>query len=155
MPDTWNRYAPTAARKPGPRARPTGPVIDMHAHVLIPAAADLVRPHLAPDPRAQHYAEDTRTLSRQQDQDRRRHLTDLDQRLADMDAMGIDIQLVSPAPPQCGYAVAPDLAIRATRMVHDGIAAFTARKPDRLAPLGTVPLQAGGAASAEELNPCI
>ncbi len=155
MPEIWNRYGPTAARPPG-RARPlSGPVIDMHAHVLIPPAADLVRPHLAADPRAASFAEDTRSLTRRQDQDRRPHLTDLDQRLADMDTMGIDIQLVSPAPPQCGYAVTPDLAIRATQMVNDGIAAFIARKPDRLAPLGTVPLQAGGAAAAEELDRCI
>ena len=151
----WNRYGPTAARAPGKRARASSPVIDIHAHVLIPAAADLVRSHLTPDPRSQAYADDTRALSRQQDQDRQRHLTDLDQRLADMDAMGIDIQLVSPAPPQCGYAVPPDLAIEATRIVNDGIAAFTARKPDRLAPLGTVPLRAGGAAAAEELDRAI
>ena len=155
MPELWNRYAPTAARAPGPRARVTGPVVDMHGHVLIRSAADLVRPHLAADPRTQFYSEDTRILTRHQDQERERHLTDLDQRLADLDAMGIDIQIVSPAPPQCGYAVAPDLAVRATQMVNDGVAAFVARRPDRLAPLGTVPLQAGGEAAATELERCV
>ena len=100
------------------------------------------------------YSEDTRILTRRQDEERDRHLTDLDQRLADLDAMG-SISSVSPAPPQCGYAVAPDLAVRATQMVNDGVAAFVARRPDRLAPLGTVPLQAGGEAAATELERCV
>ena len=52
MPELWNRYVPTAARAPGPRARVGGPVVDMHGHVLVREAADLVRPHLAADPRA-------------------------------------------------------------------------------------------------------
>ena len=40
-------------------------------------------------------------------------------------------------------------------MVNDGVAAFVARRPDRLAPLGTVPLQAGGEAAATELERCV
>lgn len=155
MPDIWNRYGPTAARPPGPRAQVSGPVVDMHGHVLIQEAAELVRPHLTPDPRAQFYTQDTRDLGRQQDQDRTRHLTDLHQRLTDLDAMGIDIQIVSPAPGQCGYAVDAALSVRATQMVNDGVAAFVTRRPDRLAPLGTVPLQAGGEAAATELERCV
>jgi aminocarboxymuconate-semialdehyde decarboxylase len=155
MADAWNRYERTAARQHGRwgrEIRPTSVTIDMHAHMLVQEAADFVRPHVAPDPRTRFFSEETKLLTRRQDEDRRINLTDLDRRLSDMDTMGIDIQLVSPAPPQCGYAVPPEIAVAATRMINDGVAAFAARRSDRLAPLGTVPMQAGGATAAEELE---
>jgi aminocarboxymuconate-semialdehyde decarboxylase len=155
MGELWNSYDRTAAREPGARARVQGPVVDVHGHMMVEAAAEFVRPHLSPDPRAQFYTEETRELMRKQDDDRHRHLNDLDQRLRDLDAMGIDVQLVSPAPPQCGYAVSAEIAAPATRMVNDGVAAFVAQKPERLVGLGTVPLRAGGDAAAEELERCI
>lgn len=155
MAEIWNRYDRTAAREHGARPRVQGRVVDMHGHVVVEAAAEFVRSHLLPDPRLQFYAEETRELTRRQDEDRHRQLTDLDQRLRDLDAMGIDVQLVSPAPPQCGYTVPSEIAVAATRMVNDGVVAFVARKPDRLVGLGTVPLRAGGDAAAEELERCV
>jgi len=155
MAEPWNRYDRTAARRHDRKPRPSGIVIDMHAHMLVETAATFIRPHLPPDTRTQFYTEETRLLGRKQDNDRRSNLTDLDLRLADMDAMGIDIQIVSPAPGQCYYTVPPEMGIAAARMVNDGVAAFTARRPDRLAGLGTVPLQAGGSAAADELDRCI
>jgi len=157
MAEPWNRYGPTAARahpRPGRETRPVGPTIDMHAHLFVPEAADFARPHLAPDPRAAFYAEETRRLTRKQDADRRVNLTDLNTRLADMDAMGVDRQIVSPAPGQCYHGLAPDLAVTAARLVNDGMAEFVARRPDRLTGLGTVPMQAG-AAAADELERCV
>ncbi len=155
MLEHWNRYDRTVARQQTARVRVSGSVIDIHGHVLIPKAAEFARPHVAPDPRTEFYSLPTRALTRKQDEDRRRHLTQLDQRLTDLDAMGIDVQLVSPAPPQCGYAVPPDIAITATQMVNNGIVDFVAGRPDRLAPMGTVPMQAGGEAAAAELNRCV
>ncbi len=157
MADPSNRYDRTAARqhgRPGREIRPSSTTIDMHAHLLVPEAADFARPHLPPDPRAQFYTEETRILTRRQDADRHGNLTDLDLRLADMDGMGVDVQVISPAPGQCYHAIAPDPAIEAARMVNDGLATFVARRPDRLAGLGTVPMQSGSAA-AEELERCM
>jgi aminocarboxymuconate-semialdehyde decarboxylase len=157
MAEAYNRYDRTAARqhgRPGRETRPPGTTIDMHAHLLVPAAAEFVRPHLPPDPRGQFFTEETRFLTRKQDEERHRHLTDLDLRLAEMDAMGVDMQIVSPAPAQCYHTVPPDIAVQAARMVNDGLAAFVARRPDRLVGLGTVPMQAGDAA-AEELERCM
>ena len=48
-------------------------------------------------------------------------LLSLEQRLSDMDLMGIDVQAVSPSPDQTYYGLPPDLAIQATRMVNDYI----------------------------------
>lgn len=155
MAEPWNRYALTAARS-HVRAgvRPSGATIDVHAHLFVPEAAELARPHLAPDPRAALYAEETRILGRRQDAERHGHLTDLDTRLAEMDAMGVDMQVVSPAPGQCYHRLPPDIAVAAARRVNDGVAAFIARRPDRLAGMGTVPMQSGEAA-AEELERCV
>ncbi|HEX5325950.1 MAG TPA: amidohydrolase family protein [Acetobacteraceae bacterium] len=158
MAEPWNRYDRTAARqhgRPGRELRPRSTTIDMHAHLLVEKAADFVRSHLPHDPRGGFYPEETRLLGRKQDADRRAHLTDLDRRLADMDAMGVDMQVVSPAPGQCYYTVSAEHGIAAARLVNDGLAAFVGRCPDRLAGLGTVPLQAGGAAAAEELRRCM
>ena len=54
--------------------------------------------------------------------------------------MGIDMQLVMPPPNQCYYTVPLDIAVKASRMVNDGLAEYVARKPDRFVALGTVPL---------------
>ncbi len=127
----------------------------MHAHMAVEAAAAFAGPHVPPDPRAQHFTEATRILTRKQDADRHGHLTELKLRLATMDEMGIDIQIVSPAPPQSFYTVPPEIGIRTAQLVNDGIAAAVAQRPDRLKAMGTVPLQAGGATAADELARCM
>ena len=46
----WNKYEATAARKhgrPGREIRPKSITIDVHSHVGVPRAAELVKPHLA------------------------------------------------------------------------------------------------------------
>ncbi|HQT76403.1 MAG: hypothetical protein B7Z80_18020 [Rhodospirillales bacterium 20-64-7] len=156
MADPNNRYDLTAARthgRPGRETRPKSLTIDMHAHVQIEAAAEMVRPHLTPDPRAAAYTEETRILTRMQDADRTPNLTDIPLRLRDFDAMGLDAQIISPAPPQCYYAIPPDVAVKAARLVNEGIAAIIEAHRGRIpAGMGSVPLQAGGAAAAEELE---
>jgi aminocarboxymuconate-semialdehyde decarboxylase len=121
--------------------------------VLIPAAAEFVRPHLQPDPRAATYAEETRILTRKQDEDRKPNLTDMRIRLRDFDAMGIDAQVISPAPLQCYYGIPSDVAVEAARVVNEGIASIVNSNRGRIpAGMGSVPLQAGGEAAAAELE---
>src|SRR4029078_2278967 len=51
MADIWNKYEPTAARKrgrPGRETRPKSLTLDMHAHVVIPQAFEVVKGHLDP-----------------------------------------------------------------------------------------------------------
>src|ERR1700744_1861504 len=146
MPEPNNRYDLTAARthgRPGREIRPHSLTVDIHAHVQIPAAADHVRPHLQPDPRTGLYSEETRILARKQDEDRMPNLTDLALRMRDFDAMGVDAQVMSPAPPQCYYAVPPEIGIKAARLVNEGVAAIAAKQRDRIPPaMGWGPLQA-------------
>ncbi len=154
MSDEANHYGPTAARvqgRPGRALRPASLTVDMHSHVLVPEAAAYVRPHLDPltIPLAHFASPATQALNRKQEADRRANMVDMDVRLADMDAAGIDMQIIMPPPPQCYTTVAPDVATRAASMVNDGIAAFAARKLERFAALGTVPMQSGTAAVRE------
>ena len=158
MAERYNHYTLTKARthgRPGREVRPASTTIDMHAHMIVEEAAALVASHIPADARAQFYTEETKFLTRKQDQDRHQHQIDLALRLSVMDEMGVDRQIISPAPPQCYYTVTPELGIKAAQVVNDGVAAFCARRPDRLSALGTVALQAGGAAAAEELARCM
>lgn len=68
-------------------------------------------------------------------------LTSLELRLKDMDAMGVDMQLLSPAPNQYYYWADPDLARQLCRLINDHIASLVAQHPDRLLGLGSVALQ--------------
>jgi aminocarboxymuconate-semialdehyde decarboxylase len=65
--------------------------------------------------------------------------------------MGLDKQLLSPAPPQCYYAVPAEVGAKAARLVNEGLAEIVRKHPDRYAALGSVPMQDGEAA-AEELE---
>ena len=160
MPQDWNRYGSTAARPQGAKeeraARPQSVTIDIHSHIAIPQAAEFVKPHLDPAtiPLINFATPQTKALNARQDSDRRGLMTGHDQRLADLDAMGIDLQLVMCPPPQCYYTVPPDIAVKAAQMVNDGVAAYVAAKPDRFVALGTVPMPDGNEA-ASELDRCM
>ena len=155
----WNKYEATAARKHGTlgrQARPKSITIDIHSHVAVPAAAEFVKPHLDPMKNAMilHANEETRQLNQKQEADIRPRITGYDLRLKDLDAMGIDFQLVMPPPPQCYYTVPIQVAVRAAQIVNDGIAEYVAGKPDRFAGLGSVPM-ADGNEAALELERCM
>jgi aminocarboxymuconate-semialdehyde decarboxylase len=139
-----NRYGPTAARQvgDGPR-RLDVKTVDIHAHVGVPEAAAYVAPHLNVQNIAmvKHSSDETRAINRRQDEDRRLTMVDLDDRLAVLDKLGVDVQVVAPPPFQCYYDMPLEHSVEASRMVNDGVAAFVGRRPDRFAGLGTIPMQ--------------
>jgi aminocarboxymuconate-semialdehyde decarboxylase len=152
--ESWNRYGPTAARKhgrPGREVRPAGVTVDIHSHVMVQEAAAFVAPHLDPGriPAVQFATAETNALNRRQETDRGGRMRAYDDRLKDMDDMGVDRQLVSPSPAQVYFGLPPDLAVPAARKVNEGVAAFVAGRPDRFVGIGTAPLQDIDAAVAE------
>lgn len=156
MPDMWNKYELTAARRhgrPGREIRPQSTTIDIHSHVAVPQAAELVKPHLdvTKIPLVHFATPESKALGQKQEQDVADRITGYDKRLADLDAMGLDMQLVMPPPFQCYYTLPLDLAVKATHIVNDRLAEYVARKPDRFVALGSVPLQ-DGAEAAKELE---
>lgn len=156
MTSVWNKYEPTAGRKhgkPGRDIRPQSTTIDIHSHVAIPQAgafvqqyADLINPglHL-------HQSPETAAVNAKQDGDLKTRMVAFDERLKDLDAMGVDMQVIKPPPGQCYYTLPVDAAVKAAQIVNDGVAEFVGRKPDRLVGLGTVPLN-DGAEAAKELE---
>lgn len=79
-------------------------------------------------------------------------LFDLDSRIAAMDEGGVDVQIVSHRTDFSAYALEADAGVRYARDFNRILAEEVARFPDRLMALGTVPLQAPGAAAEELAN---
>ncbi len=81
-------------------------------------------------------------------------MASVDERLADMDRMGIDVQAISVPPYQFYYWAEPEAGRDAARRLNEYLVETAARAPDRFVTLGTVPLQAPEMAVAE-LERCI
>lgn len=72
---------------------------------------------------------------------------DAAQRIADMDADGIDIQVLSPMPELLSYWFAPDNGGRFCEAVNTHTQALVAGTPDRFLAIGMAPLQEPGLAA--------
>lgn len=152
-----NRYGPTAARPaPGDKRRLDSKTVDIHAHVNIPAAWDYMLPHFDPTKIAMvMYSNDaTKALNMKQDKDRTEAMVDRDDRVAVLDAQGIDVQVVAPIPFQCFYQSPAEHCVAASRIVNDGLAEWVGGRPDRFVGLGTVPMTDPDAA-VTELTRCM
>ncbi len=154
MPEATNHYGATAARehgRPGREVRPKTMTIDMHSHVMVPAAQEILAPHLdlSTIPLAHFATDETKALNRKQDADRRPDMLEHDVRLAVMDAAGVDMQVIMPPPGQVNYAIPLEVGRHAASVINDGMAEFAAKQPDRFTALGTVPMQDGEAAARE------
>lgn len=79
---------------------------------------------------------------------------DAETRLADMDADGIDIQVVSPTPVFFSYARPGPEAVKVARIFNDLALEICAPAPRRLLPFAQVPLQDPDAA-CREIDRCI
>ena len=159
MPEQWNKYDLTAARKhgkPGRETRPKSTTVDLHAHVGVARAAEIAKPHLdlSTIPLAHYSSAETKAVNAKQEADIASASKGYDKRLADLDKMGIDVQVVCPPPPQCYYTIPLDIAVKATQALNDGIAEYVAGKPDRLVGLCGVPMTDGNEA-AKELERCV
>jgi aminocarboxymuconate-semialdehyde decarboxylase len=118
-------------------------VIDIHCHLAIPAADALMRPHQNPAAIsiASFSSPASDAVNREQFAKIGKKLASIDEHIGDMDAMGVDIQAISPSPGQYYYWAEPELGLQAAQLVNDGMAEAVARHPDRLVGMGTVPLQ--------------
>ena len=73
----------------------------------------------------------------------------VEERLADMDRMGIDVQAISVPPYQFYYWAEPEVGRDAARKLNEYLVETASRAPDRFGTLGTVPLQNPEMAVAE------
>ena len=81
-------------------------------------------------------------------------LTSVEARLKDMDAMGVDVQVLSPTSVQHYYWADLDLAREIVRTTNEKMAEQCAQHPDRLLALGNVALQ-HPELSVEQLEHCV
>jgi predicted TIM-barrel fold metal-dependent hydrolase len=75
----------------------------------------------------------------------------MDVRLREMDAAGIDVQVLSHQSPG-SQRLSPDAAVAACRAVNDALAAAIREAPSRFAGFAMVPTTAGAEAAADELQ---
>ena len=154
MPAVEVRVAPSA-QTAGRRKSVT---IDLHCHVLTLAVERMVSacPEKAAEA-ATHlkmYGAESMEHNRKMIANLVPQLTDINRRLCDMDAMGVDVQVVSPSPNQYYYWADVDLARQIVAVQNEYIASLCAAHPDRIVGLGNVALQ-HAELSVEQLADCV
>jgi aminocarboxymuconate-semialdehyde decarboxylase len=129
------------------RERRKAMVIDMHSHVEIPEAIDLIpeKPRPLSSPLSAQSADYQRRLMGTLTEKYRNP----EKRIADMETMGIDMAILSITPPQFFYNLEGNLAIDVSRNQNEQIAAIVRKYPKKFAGMATVPLQNPEAAVAE------
>jgi aminocarboxymuconate-semialdehyde decarboxylase len=120
--------------------------VDLHAHLPTPAVEPLVAdcPQKKAEPelmlRTQGAASVAHNLQKMLPEAFRK-MTNLDERLRDMDAMGVDVQVLSPSPNQYYYWAEYEMARELVRVQNEHVATTCAMNPERFVGLGTVALQ--------------
>jgi predicted TIM-barrel fold metal-dependent hydrolase len=122
------------------------PVIDVHAHIDVPAVLGLVadQPGHAAEQAAQFATFGAESIKRNIElmtTSYRPLLDDLGARLAQMDAAGVDIHAISVVPTLYHYWADAPLANDIVAAANEHIATAVAQLPDRLVGLATVALQ--------------
>lgn len=130
--------------------------VDLHCHVHTPEADEIAKQTAMPPPDRLARFGSERTAERQHQlrQELDKKLTSIEQRLADMDKMGIDVQAISTSPMQYYYRIETDLARQTSRKINERLAEIVAKHPDRFVALGTVPMQEPELA-VQELEYCM
>lgn len=130
-------------------------MVDIHAHLNVAAAENAVRAAIPDLPRGLPFScPESDAVNARMFAAIGPKLNGTAERLADMDLLGVDVQVISPNPGQYYYFTPPDLGRDLARTINDGIAEAVARAPDRLVGMGTVPLQHCEMAIAE-MRRCI
>ena len=145
------KSAPAKRKAPAKIKRRSGPlVVDFHTHIMVRDIADIVqkkRPATAPEYQliegyrkgAKHH----RAKHPRKGADR------LAKRYGDMDAMGMDIHVISGHVAQFCYWADGKLGLEVARIGNDRLAEVVGQDPDRFLGLGMVPLQDVGRAVRE------
>ena len=127
-------------------------VIDFHAHLMLPEIYAITGPHsmfvksntdptMSAEARQGVRAREAILVAR---------MSDVTERITYMDAMGVDMQVLSSSLVQLStYWAEPQESLRMERMLNDRMAAVVAANPKRLIGLGGVPLAAPALAVAE------
>ncbi|MGH3327197.1 MAG: amidohydrolase family protein [Streptomycetales bacterium] len=131
------------------------PVVDVHCHVFTQQARDLIEASysreqiVANEPYDLYAGEGTVETNREMLPRIRTKMTTPSERLADMDRMGIDVQVLSTFVSQFSYWTDAGLGQQLARVQNEWLAELVATNPQRFAAIGTVPMQDSAHAVAE------
>ncbi len=130
--------------------------VDLHCHLHTDQADTLAKQSASQNVSQTARYGNPRTEAQQQKLhlDLHKKLTDIDQRIRDMDKMNIDVQAISTSPLQYYYGIEPELGIQVARTINLRLAEVWAQHPKRFAPLATLPMQSPKHA-ASELEYCV
>ncbi|MDB5565418.1 MAG: amidohydrolase [Tardiphaga sp.] len=119
------------------------PIIDMHTHAISKRVEPLVAGHY--DPMDNPYRRDMSPESRDTDAEQGkllpRLMLDVAARREMMQRMGVDFQIIAPAPAQQHYWANEDLQVALSRVQNEDIAALVAEDPAHFAGMGTLPMR--------------
>ncbi|CAN5798441.1 amidohydrolase family protein [soil metagenome] len=119
--------------------------IDMHCHLLAPAAEAMVAAHPSRKAELDVQARSQGAASMQHNASMREaiggRLTNVAQRIEDMDRLGIDVQVLSPSPTQYFHWAGEALAAQIAQAQNDAIEAACKHSPERFIGLAAVSLQ--------------
>lgn len=118
-------------------------VVDIHCHLNIPAADQIVQAKYPGPPPGIHEfsSEKSNEVNKAQFCTIGATLNNIDLRISDMDKLGIDVQVISPNPGQYFYYTDSETGLKASQIVNDGIAEAVKSNPTRFVGMGTVPMQ--------------
>ncbi|MDB5632783.1 MAG: amidohydrolase, partial [Tardiphaga sp.] len=119
------------------------PIIDMHTHAISKRVEPLVAGHY--DPMDNPYRRDMSPESRDTDAEQSkllpRLMLDVAARREMMLRMGVDFQVIAPAPAQQHYWADEDLQVALSRVQNEDVAALVAEDPAHFAGMGTLPMR--------------
>jgi aminocarboxymuconate-semialdehyde decarboxylase len=123
--------------------------VDLHCHVHTPQADELAKSEKHGDALARYGNKRTEEHQRKLRADLDRKLTSIEQRIKDMDKMGIDVQAISSSPLQYYYKIDAELGRQTSRAINMRLAEIVESTPERFVALGTAPMQDPKLAVAE------
>lgn len=134
---------------------PSHPVIDIHNHVATPAVEQVIEQHYSREEITAHEPYDlfagaasiAHNLAMKPTVFPK--LTGVAERLRDMDAMRVDVQVLATFVSQYYYWTDGDLGQHLARLQNDNLAEMVRDHPDRFAAVGTVPMQDSARAVSE------
>jgi aminocarboxymuconate-semialdehyde decarboxylase len=128
-------------------------VTDIHAHILVESLLEqLTDAGLSTRPTLRSVDDDMMMLDLANGKSHGpipTTLVNVDQRLRDMDAQGVELQILSAVPMLFGYAESTEIGTAVSRLTNDSMLAVTARNPDRFQVFASLPMQDAGTAVAE------
>ena len=126
-------------------------IVDMHTHALSRRVDPLLAGRTSPG--GNPYVRDMPPESRATDAEQAKRLPgrmlDVDQRRAEMQRMGVDVQVIAPAPAQQNYWADEETLVAISRVQNEDIAGLVARSPGQFVGLGTLPMRFPDRAIAE------